>query len=277
MKLRSGELPETIAIVIAVYQGEETLGRTLDSLSSQTRRPSAVVVMDGGSTDGTQDILASRGDVVTLWRSAKDMGIYDAWNKALAHVTADWVAFLGADDYLHDTNVLARMASAAAAAPPETPFIYGRLHEVDAAGQLVGEHGRPWALCRDRFAFEMNLPHPGMWHRRSACFADGGFDISYRIAGDYAKLRPLLLRHAPLFVDTVVADAQEGGVSTHPDRRVASVQEAGRAILACGQPRPVGWHLMLLKNLLRRAVWRVAGDGGLHRVRAVARRLRGGR
>lgn len=267
----------TISVVIAVYNGAKTLERLLDSLGYQALPADEVIVMDGGSTDGTQDILAKRRDVVTTWHSAPDRGIYDAWNKALSLATSDWVVFLGADDRLHDPTVLARMADAAKAVPVETPFIYGRLHEVDAAGGLVEEYGRPWEQCRSGFSYQMNLPHPGMWHRRIACFASSGFDPSYRIAGDYAKLRPLLLRHPPCFVNMVVADAEEGGVSTHPNRRVQSVQEAGRVVLAGGEQRPIGWHWMLLKNRLRRWLWLAFGESGLRRVRTAARALRGSR
>ncbi len=264
-----------LAIVIAVYNGAATLEQTLDSIAGQTRRVDEVVVMDGGSRDGTPDILARRGDVVTHWRSEPDRGIYDAWNKALALADADWIMFLGADDRLWDEQVLQRLAHAAAVAPAGTPFIYGRLSEVDAAGRVLAERGRPWAECRERFAFEMTLPHPGMLHRRAICFPAGGFDARYRIAGDYALLRPHLLRHAPLFVDVMVAAAMEGGVSTHPARRVDSVREVGRAIRDAGQRPPLRWHLVLWKNQLRRALWRVLGDGALQRVRALAAVLAG--
>lgn len=257
-----------IAIIIAVYNGAATLERTLDSLASQTRPPDEVVVMDGGSTDGTQAILARRSDVVSHWQSGRDAGIFDAWNKALGHVTAEWVAFLGSDDRLWDDTVLQRLAAAAAAAPA-APYIYGRVHEIDATGQVLAVVGRPWELCCERFAIEMTLPHVGMLHRRAVCFAQGGFDTGYRIAGDYALLRPVLLRHDPVFVDMVVAAAQEGGVSTHPDRRVQSVREAGRAILAGDGVRPLGWHLMLAKNHVRRWVWRLFGEGGLQKARAL--------
>lgn len=265
----------TIAFVVAVFNGGRTLDRTLDSLAMQAQRPYQVIVMDGGSTDGTQAILACRGDVVTYWHSARDTGIYDAWNKALAHVTADWVAFLGADDYLVDNTVLERLAVAAEVAPADTAFVYGRLHEVDAAGQVLSVQGRPWAQSQARFPFEMTLPHPGMLHRRSLCFANSGFDASYRIAGDYALLRPLLLRCPPLFVDFAVAAAREGGVSTHPNRRVQSVLEVGRAIRAGGGAPPLRWHLTLLKNRLRRWIWRLFGDAGLQWARGLVRAMRG--
>lgn len=260
----------SIAVIIAVYNGAKTLERTLDSLAEQTRPADQVIVMDGGSRDGTQALLARREDVATHWRSEPDKGIYDAWNKALAATDADWVMFLGADDHLWDAQVLQRLAEVAAQAPASTPAIYGRLKEIDAAGHVVGERGRPWAECSRRFPFEMTLPHPGLLHRRSICFAAGGFDARYRIAGDYALLRPHVLRHEPLFVDMVVAAAMEGGISTHPARRVESVREVGLAIRAGGDVPPLGWYGMLWKNQLRQVLWRLFGDAGLQRARAAA-------
>lgn len=266
----------TTAFIIAVYNGAATLERTLDSLAAQTCRPDQVIVMDGGSTDGTQQILARRSDVVSYWASEKDRGIYDAWNKALAHAAADWVAFLGADDYLWEPTVLARLCAAAEAAPRATPFVYGRLYEVDAAGQVLVEHGRPWVESRDRFPFEMTVPLLGMLHRRDLCFANGRFDIRYRIAGDYALLRPLLMRSDPVYVDVVITAAEEGGVSTRPNLRVDGVREVGQAIRDCGEPLPWRWRLTLLKNYLRRWIWRLSGDSGLRGARSLARAVRRG-
>ena len=253
----------SVAIVIAVYNGASTLAQTLDSLAMQTQRPDQVIVMDGGSTDGTQALLARRSDIVTHWHSAPDRGIYDAWNKALAQVRSEWVAFLGADDYLASPQVLQQLSAAAAAAPVDTPYVYGRVHEVNARGEVLRDHGAPWAQCRERFAYAMSLPHPGMWHRHALCFAQGGFDASLRIAGDYALLRPVLLRAAPLYVDLVVAAAREGGISTRPAWRVHSVREAGQVICRAGQRRPLAWFLMLWKNQLRQLLWRLLGDRGL--------------
>lgn len=257
----------TVAFVIAVFNGAGLIDRTLDSLANQTLPANQVIVMDGGSTDGTVDILARRTDVVTLWCSEPDMGIYDAWNKALAYVTADWVAFLGADDYLWGADVLIQMSKCLAEAPADAPFVYGRLMEVNEAGGVLVQHGRPWAECRAGFHFSMNLPHQGMFHRRAACFSRGGFDARYRIAGDYALLRPLLLKHDPVFVDLVITGAQEGGISSRADKRVLSVLEVGRAISQAGKRRPWRWYLMLLKNHARCALWRLIGDAALARVR----------
>lgn len=264
-----------VAIVIAVYNGASTLERCLDSVARQTNRAAQVVVMDGGSSDGTQEVLARRGDVVTTWVSEPDHGIYDAWNKALRHVTAEWVAFLGADDYLWDEYVLERFAEKLKQLPEDVPFVYGRLVEVDAAGTPMEEHGVPWDQVSGRFPYEMVLPHPGMLHRRAVFFDERGFDPVYRIAGDYALLRPVLIRKAPAFVDFRVAGAQEGGVSSRPDRRVDSIREVGRAIEVAGERKPLEWHWIMLKNKLRMILWRYGGEAFMEWVRGVYRELTG--
>jgi glycosyltransferase involved in cell wall biosynthesis len=85
------------SIVIAVMNGAKTLRQTLGSVFTQSYPGWEVIVQDGGSTDGTLDILRGCGNHLD-WRSGPDSGIYDAWNKAAERASGDWVLFLGADD-----------------------------------------------------------------------------------------------------------------------------------------------------------------------------------
>jgi glycosyltransferase involved in cell wall biosynthesis len=103
-----------VSVVVAVFNGVDTLQRALDSLFAQTYRDWELVVIDGGSTDGSVAILERASDRISYWVSEPDRGIYDAWNKALSRLRGQWVVFLGADDYLADRSVLAR----ANGAPP---------------------------------------------------------------------------------------------------------------------------------------------------------------
>ena len=88
-----------ISIIVAVYNGEKTLQRCIDSVFSQTYPHKELIIIDGGSTDGTVDILQTNNDKITYWKSEPDNGIYQAWNKALDHAKSDWICFLGSDDY----------------------------------------------------------------------------------------------------------------------------------------------------------------------------------
>ena len=98
-----------ISIIMALYNGAATLRRCLDSVKSQTYRNIELIVIDGGSSDGSLEILRQYQDSIHYWESEPDRGIYHAWNKGLDHVTGDWVNFLGADDYFPEADVLIRV------------------------------------------------------------------------------------------------------------------------------------------------------------------------
>ena len=100
-----------ISVVMAVLNGEAGLRRALDSIVGQTYPEVEVVVMDGGSTDGSLDILRGYGARIAHWETGRDTGVFNAWNKALDHVTGDWVCFLGADDWYAGPDVMARVAA----------------------------------------------------------------------------------------------------------------------------------------------------------------------
>jgi len=97
----SKDIPK-VSIVIVTLNVEETLQNCLDSIYRQQYPSIEIVLMDGGSTDATIDILKTNNHKIACWKSAKDGGVYEAMNKALDYVTGDWVYFLGADDVLFD-------------------------------------------------------------------------------------------------------------------------------------------------------------------------------
>jgi glycosyltransferase involved in cell wall biosynthesis len=92
-------LPQ-INIVIVTYNAAATLQKCLDSIYSQQYPAIDIIIVDGKSTDSTVPIIQNNATKITFWKSEKDEGIYDAMNKALGHITGDWVYFLGADDEL---------------------------------------------------------------------------------------------------------------------------------------------------------------------------------
>jgi glycosyltransferase involved in cell wall biosynthesis len=95
------ELPK-LSIIIVTLNVAHYLQDALNSIYEQTYPNIEIVIMDGLSTDGTIDILKANNEKITLWRSEKDGGIYEAMNKALDYITGEWVYFLGADDVLFD-------------------------------------------------------------------------------------------------------------------------------------------------------------------------------
>jgi glycosyltransferase involved in cell wall biosynthesis len=257
-----------VAIIIAVFNGASTIERTLDSIRGQTFQAAQVIVMDGGSSDGTPDILRKRSDVVTHWASGKDQGIYDAWNKGVDLVKAEWVMFLGADDFLWDQKVLERYASEVKRLPASVPYVYGRLNEVDEAGTVILESGAHWSDLGVDWPSLGQIPHPGMLHRFSALFDGRRFDIAFKVAGDYELLRLPLMQNQPVFLDFVVAGAQTGGVSTNPLTRWKSVHEWGLVLLKHDGRRTLKWHKKWMWEQVRRGFFVVFGAGALSSARS---------
>jgi glycosyltransferase involved in cell wall biosynthesis len=91
-----------ISIVMVTFNGDCYLKQAMESVLSQSYANVEVIVVDGGSTDGTLDIIQSFGDDVAYWQSEPDKGIYDAMNKGVGLASGDWVGFKNADDWYCD-------------------------------------------------------------------------------------------------------------------------------------------------------------------------------
>lgn len=266
-----------ISIIVAVFNGKHTLQQCIDSIAEQTYSNKEVIVIDGGSRDGTVDLLRGSSKQFSYWVSEPDKGIYNAWNKALAQARGEWICFLGADDFFVDENVLSRMASHLISAYPGFRIVYGQTAIVDDAGRELYTVGEPWEDVRKRFLGVMCIPHPGSMHHRSL-FADfGRFDESFRIAGDYEFLLRELKRGNALFVpDVALVAMRQGGVSSTPANALSSLWEVRRAQKKHGLYLPrLPWLFAVTRVLVRLALWKVLGESRTRRVLDWGRQLAG--
>ena len=94
----NSKFPPLISIIVAVFNGEKTIQQCIDSVAQQSYPYKELIIIDGGSTDRTVELIKANQDKVKYWISEPDGGIYHAWNKGLAQVSGEWVAFLGVDD-----------------------------------------------------------------------------------------------------------------------------------------------------------------------------------
>jgi len=114
-----------VTVVTAVFNGQPYLEGCLESVLRQDYPNIEHIVMDGGSSDGTLDVLRHYDDRIAFWKSGPDKGVYDAWNKALAEASGEWISFLGADDELLPGAVSAYVALAAM--HPEAEYLSSRV------------------------------------------------------------------------------------------------------------------------------------------------------
>ena len=244
-----------ISVVVSVLNGAGNLQQCVDSVLRQSHADRELIVIDGGSTDGTLDLIRRNSASLAYWVSEPDRGIYHAWNKALARARGDWICFLGADDYFWSSDALEKLAPVLAGAYPPVRVVYGQVALVNERGDETQRLGEPWDLVRDRFRQIMCLPHTGLMHHRGLFEAHGLFDESYRVGGDYEMLlRELRAGEARFVPGLVVAGMRHGGASTDPARSLEMILEFRRAQVEHGLVRP-GRHWLAAHARARLLVW----------------------
>ncbi len=202
-----------ISVVTAVYNNASTIAQALESALSQRYTHVELIVVDGGSTDGTQDVIARYRDQIAIHVSEKDGGIYDALNKGVRLATGDVVGFLHSDDLFADTECLSRVAMAMS--DPSVDACYADLNYVrkDAPSEVV----RAWksgVFTSSKVRRGWMPPHPTLYVRRPIYEGLGGFDITYRIAADYDwMLRLMGQRINMLYIPHVHVLMRVGGAS----------------------------------------------------------------
>lgn len=209
-----------ISVIVAVYNGAGTLQHCIDSVSDQTYPNKELIIIDGGSTDGTIDVLMTNNDKIAYWKSEPDNGIYNAWNKALDHTTGDWICFLGSDDYLWKNSVFEEIVPHLSRAESQgIRMVYGQVARVTHRNKISCIDGYPWENTWRSIIIDGigTFTHQGMFHHRSLFELYGGFDESFKIAGDYELLiRVFKDDRNAIFVDgLIVTGMQVGGITSH--------------------------------------------------------------
>lgn len=265
-----------LTVIIAVFNGKATLQNCIDSVVQQTYPNKELIIIDGGSTDGTVDLLERNRDSFSYWVSEPDRGIYNAWNKGLARAKGEWICFLGADDYFWDDTVLERMAAKLVPLPKNIRVAYGQIMLVGTYGESPRPKGEPWEQIKEFFKEYMCLPHVGMMHRRSLFELHGNFDESFRIAGDYELLlRELITGEAAFFPDIISVVQVLGGISTHPENYLPTLRETLRAQKMHGL-KPGKYVLKeMMKEYVRLSLWAVFGERMARKLLDLRRRIKG--
>lgn len=238
------EASPLVSIIIAVLNGKATLQQCIDSVAQQTYLNKELIVIDGGSKDGTVNLLIENAGKISAWISEPDRGIYNAWNKGLALAKGEWICFLGVDDFLWDTTVLERMAEHLQMLPQNIRVAYGQIMLIGVDGQSLRPIGQPWEQVSESFKQYMCIPHVGTMHRRELFDQKGKFDESFQIAGDYELLlRELKTANATFIPNIIVAGQRLGGISTHTKNNLKIKLEVWRAQRMRGLP--LQWKSML--------------------------------
>jgi glycosyltransferase involved in cell wall biosynthesis len=232
-----------ITIITSTLNAAEDLPWTIDSIRKQTYPYVQWIVADGASKDRTVKLLKRNEDLIDIWFSEPDSGIYDAWNKALTYAKGEWVQFIGAGDELAEPNTLELIAPILATAHPNHDLVYGRLQFLSRKNRVILEEvGEPWETMKGQWEFfKPKLPvHPGVFHHYSIMEGDGTFDARYKIAGDSHFLMKHINNKDMLYVPLVIDKMPIGGLSGALDHVYATSIEVRRATKELGIKAPLG-------------------------------------
>jgi glycosyltransferase involved in cell wall biosynthesis len=172
-----------VSIITVVYNNSEYIRDAIESVLSQNYSKIEHIIIDGGSTDGTIDIIEEYRDYISSFLSEPDDGIYDALNKGITRSQGDIVGILHSDDLFCDEYVISDVINKMK--DTETELCFSDLVIVDAvSGKLIryymAHYFRRWML-----RIGWLPPHPTVFLKRSIFDEFGFYSKNYQIAGDF--------------------------------------------------------------------------------------------
>ena len=195
-----------ITIITVVYNGEKHLEQTIQSVIGQNYENVEYIIIDGGSTDRTLDIVKKYEDHIDYWVSEPDEGIYDAMNKGISIAKGEWINFMNADDWFVD-NTLHLVAEATQNENPQ--YIFGDINKVFEDGTIKLHKG-----SLSNWKVHAPVCHQALFVKTDV-LKRLPFDRQYNIMADYNQMIHLIKEGLPYSViDGPLANFRLGGFST---------------------------------------------------------------
>jgi glycosyltransferase involved in cell wall biosynthesis len=202
-----------VTVIVVTYNAAATLQACLDSIFAQTYPGIELIVIDGNSTDGTKEILKANTSRISFWQSEPDKGIYDAMNKALQHVTGNWVYFLGSDDEL----LPAFSAFAEELRDEHTIYYANVIHKgVKRAGRVSAYYMAKVGI------YHQSIIYPAL------AFENKRYDVRYRVFADWVFNMQCFGRGFNFeYRDHIIANYSHEGLSSHAADEAFEKDRAG--------------------------------------------------
>lgn len=200
-----------VSVITVVFNGKEHLEQTIKSVINQSYDNVEYILIDGGSTDGTLDIIRKYEHAIDYWVSEPDSGISDAFNKGVVASTGQWLNFMNCGDRFASADTIQDFADKI---DEKADVIFGKANVIDSKGKILLTSGR--AFDRKKFARRMMIPHQSTFHNRHYFEQYGLFDKRLKIVMDYELLRRKNTL-VGVFIDKVLSDVLVGGVNETED------------------------------------------------------------
>lgn len=226
---RSAPGKPLVTVVTVVFNGAGTLEHAIKSVISQDYDNIEYIVVDGGSSDGTLEIINRYSDSIDYWVSARDSGIYDAMNKGIGLASGEVIGFINADDFYSSPAVVGHVAEVFKDANVDA--CYGDLCYVrqDDVSALV-RYWRSSDFMPGSFKRGWCPPHPTFFVRRGIYERLGNFDLGFKLAADVELMMRFLEVHRirTIRIPEVLVKMRMGGAT---NRSFANILRQNREIL----------------------------------------------
>ena len=191
-----------VSVIIASYNCVDTIEDAILSVIGQDFNSKELIVVDGGSTDGTVDVIKAYDDVIYHWVSEADNGVYDALNKGIGFSRGSWLYFLGADDKLFNNSVFSQIFSRSIAGK----MIYGNV--ILIGNGVVGNDGDVYDGEFNKFKLcQKNICHQAIFYNKKLFHVIGKYDLIYPVLSDWEfNIRAFGMSTThPAYVDKIIS------------------------------------------------------------------------
>lgn len=225
---------QQLSIVTVNLNNASGLEKTISSVLSQTFKDYEFVVIDGGSVDGSLDIVKKYSGSIAFWSSAKDNGIYEAMNKGVRAANGSYLLFLNSGDVLNRPTVLAEIFGA----ERTSDIVYGNIDYVYSDGSRKLYRSLSGDKLTMAHFFTDTIAHPAAFIRREL-FDSGLYDESLRIVADnkFFYERVVFQNCSVEYLDLVVTDFDMTGVSSQRENWKRTNEERAKVINELLPPR----------------------------------------
>lgn len=203
-----------ISIITVVFNAAETLQDTIISILKQSYANIEYIVIDGGSSDATVDILRQYDQAIDYWVSEKDRGVYDAMNKGIAACTGDYVGMLNSDDMFSDEHVVRDIVDRFCQTKVDAVFSYLNIVDKNDIKKIRRKY-RVSTLSPALLRMGVMPAHPTFYCKRSCYEQAVIYKTDYKIAADFEMLARLLIGQRIVWscLDRVTVIMRSGGLS----------------------------------------------------------------
>lgn len=246
-KTNSPERP-LISIITVSFNSIGTIKQAIDSVQNQSYENIEHLVIDGGSSDGTIDVIRQYSDKLDYWSSAPDKGIYDAMNQGLAIANGEYIGFLNSDDYFSGPHVIREVVDEICRSNADAVFSCLDIVDSNDTAKVL-RRCRIKHLSRALLRIGIMPPHPTFYCRKSIYNKVGPYRTDYSIAADFEMMVRLMIRGGITwsFIDFVSVIMRTGGVS---NRGITSKTRLNFEIVrGCRENGLYTNHLLLLLKL----------------------------